>query len=95
MNYSLTRLMAITEADFFRLLPRVLTGAEHCLPRKNMTIPYAGGYVHIHLSILPDRKIGSLELPELALRLAFENLSTTEQAAFMRRFDTAFQRGGG
>ena len=38
---------------------------------------------------------GLLALPRAIVRLTFEGVSEAERADFVRRFDIAFQRGGG
>lgn len=44
---------------------------------------------------LPDRVMGSIRLPRLAVAFRFEGLSAEQRAQFMRRFDLVLQRGGG
>jgi len=38
---------------------------------------------------------GLLELPRARVALTFEDVAADEQARFVKRFDLAFQRGGG
>lgn len=44
---------------------------------------------------LPDRVIGLMRLPRLAVAFRFEGLTAAQRGQFMRRFDLALQRGGG
>ncbi|HYH21942.1 MAG TPA: hypothetical protein VD995_25325 [Azospirillum sp.] len=87
--------MALTRADFARLLPE----AAHGLPwRAEDGVYHIGGVeagVEIRLEPLPDRRIALIALPRLRVTLAFRGWSAEERSAFLDRFDTAFRRGGG
>jgi hypothetical protein len=54
------------------------------------------GHVTIGYAPLPGVRLGGLlDLPRAEVSLDFEGLDAVEQAAFLRRFEIAFQRGGG
>lgn len=55
-----------------------------------------GGRVEIGYAPLPGVTLGGLlALPRARVWIAFEGLDGDARAAFLRRFDLAFQRGGG
>lgn len=53
------------------------------------------GRLLLRWQALPDRVMGSIRLPRLAVAFRFEGLSAEQRAQFMRRFDLVLQRGGG
>ena len=98
-NYTNDRVvkdMALTPADFVRLLPRALDGWEYEVGPGGATIGSAERGVTITLTEMPRRVITSLLSIELSkVEIAFHGLDPTEQADFLWRFDRTFQRGGG
>ncbi len=55
-----------------------------------------GGTAAISYTALPGATLGGLlQLPRAQVAIAFDGCGSEERAAFMRRFDMAFQRGGG
>ncbi len=55
-----------------------------------------GGMATISYTALPGATLGGLlQLPRAQVCIAFDDCGSEERAAFMRRFDIAFQRGGG
>ena len=89
--------MALTEADFQRLLPKALAGWDYRLD--GATGVQAGDAergVAITLSPLPARTLGGLlVLQRSRVEITFRGLTDAERAAFLKQFDQAFQRGGG
>lgn len=55
------------------------------------------GVAEIAFHALPPRRVGGglLELPQARVTIKFGDVGTAEADAFLRRFDIAFQRGGG
>lgn len=51
--------------------------------------------IHITLNEMPDRSIGSLNIPRLSVKFIFKNYSELQKKAFFKKFDFSFQRGGG
>jgi len=87
--------MTITQGEFLRLLPAAVAGVP---------FEFAAGAFHsgdsrrgwrISLSQLPDRVIGAIRLVRYRAVFAFRSHSADEIAAFLRRFDLYFARGGG
>jgi len=76
--------MGLDEAEFLRCLPQAFTGLEW---RRDGRRAWTEG-VEITWEPAPPRRIALLELPVL-------RVSLQAPEAFLRRFDHAFQRGGG
>ena len=54
------------------------------------------GSVEVCFAPAPSKTLGGLlALPQAHITLAFENAADAARAAFIHRFDIAFQRGGG
>ena len=91
----LTREMSITHRDFFRLLPRAVNGAPVTRRGNQADIATGAGQVRITLAPESVRKLGLMEFPVTQITIEFNGFSQTQQAAFLARFDLAYQRGGG
>ncbi|HEY0836857.1 MAG TPA: hypothetical protein VGE72_23300 [Azospirillum sp.] len=87
--------MALTPADFARLLPDAARGLPWRVEAGVYCIGGADAGVDIRLDQLPERRIALMALPRLRVTLAFRGWSAEERRAFLDRFDTAFRRGGG
>ena len=87
--------MAVTHADFLRLLPSAM--GEHPYRIEGMTV-YAeihNGTVEIAVGAQQERRIALMRIPHAAVRFCFRGVTQAEQAAFKAYFDLRFQRGGG
>ena len=91
----LTREMSITHKDFFRLLPRAVNGAPVTRMRNQAHIATAAGRVKITLAPETTRKLGMMEFPVTRVSIELRDFTPGEQAAFLARFDLAYQKGGG
>lgn len=88
--------MGISHDDFFRVLPRVLEDAKW--RREGLSIHaewVSGATLVARISPQRQRRIASLSLPCVDVELAFCGLAAEACAAFVQRFDVAFQKGGG
>ncbi len=92
---SLIREMSITHKDFQRLLPRAVKGAAISWQGNRVTITTEAGQVTIALAPQTVKKLGLLEFPVTILTMEFHDFSPAGQTAFLKRFDLAYQRGGG
>ena len=94
---SVTKDMAISHSDFFRILPLVLGDEtyEYCSDRNIVSIARKGGKIEIYLSPERQENVASLRIPRTQVELRFENYSREEAAAFLENFNLRFQRGGG
>lgn len=88
--------MALTPEDFARLLPKALNGWDYQISDNGARIGTAERGITITLSPLPSRVLGGLlVLQRNQVKIDFHGLDQPEQDDFLKRFDQAFQRGGG
>ena len=87
--------MSISEADFFRILPRALAPNVYSITQNVISVVLKHGSADITLSPQPDLKFAMLVLPLLAVDIQFKGVSETDQAIFITQFDKSYQRGGG
>lgn len=87
--------MAITWADFVRLLPNALPGWSYRLdaPRVEIGSPERGATIVARP--LPARAFGPVRLARLQVEIELHGLEDRDAESFMRLFDRAYQRGGG
>ena len=91
----LTREMSITHKDFFRLLPRAVNGAPVTRQGNQADIATGAGRVKITLAPETTKKLGMMEFPVTRVSIELSDFTPAGQAAFLARFDLAYQRGGG
>ena len=91
----LTREMSITHKEFLRLLPLAVQGASVNRRDNLLTVKTASGRLTITLAPQTTRKLGLLEFPVTTVTMEFHDFNPSDQAAFLKRFDLAYQRGGG
>ncbi len=89
------REMTITHKDFLRLLPKAISGLSYLKKGNQIEINDEDRWVRINLSEESSRNIASLTLPLTNVRIELANFSQSELMKFMRRFDLAYQKGGG
>ena len=88
--------MSLTCEDFFRLLPLAAGALSIRVDGLSVALGTAERGVAITLEPLAPRRLsGLLTVPRARVTLAFHGYGAAEQAAFLRSFDRAFQRGGG
>ena len=87
--------MSISHKEFLRLLPRAVKGAAITRQDNRVTITTEAGQVTITLAPETIRKLSLLEFPVTILTMEFHDFSPAGQTAFLKRFDLAYQRGGG
>ena len=89
--------MGYSEAEFFRVLPRAISGYAYTVTGNRVTISSIDEARRLTLELrrLPDRRIGMISVPRLEVSFSFENFSDAERREFMRGFDQSYQRGGG
>lgn len=97
-EHTLQREMTISHREFHRLLPAAvpgyqINGAGTIAIRVQR--PEHNQLLEIALGTERQRTLGALKLPVTDVRLRFSGFSETEFEAFLRRFDMAYQRGGG
>lgn len=87
--------MAITPADFFRLLPRALDGLTYVAGSDRVAVGNGAHGVIITIRPLEPRRIALLVIERSEVVLAFTGYDAAERQAFLERFDRAYHRGGG
>jgi hypothetical protein len=87
--------MGLTHVEFMRSLPAAVEGMDCRVDGPRIEIADAGRRIEILLGPEQERRLGSLALPQTQVNLSFEGFSEEQRKDFLRRFDLAFQRGGG
>lgn len=95
MPLTLHREMGLSHAEFFRSLPAVVGGRECRVDGATVTIQEPEGTVVIRLSAEAERRIALIRLPVTHVTFEFPDHDPAAAAAFMRRFERHYQRGGG
>jgi len=85
--------MAIERHEFRRTLRRALPEARISEDGDTITVREGTGTLEITLSLRPERRIGLLALPILAVRFHYSGYD--DPARHLARLDVSFQRGGG
>jgi hypothetical protein len=89
------KLCSMTLREFQSNLAPLL-GSPLAADRTVAMIPEGAGSVTINFQPRPGLRLsGLLTMPLALITLTFENMPPPDQAAFLKRFDLAFQRGGG
>lgn len=87
--------MSITRTEFLRLLPAALGGLPIRRSGNRFCALEDQREIIIELSASDMRRIGALVLPRLNVSLSLLGGSEGDWVACQRRFDQAYQRGGG
>lgn len=89
--WQIIKLMTITRAEF----EKSLAAFDHqaALDARGQ-VSIAGAVIRFE-ALPPRRPGGLLSLPQARITIETEALDPAQRAAFLRRFDIAFQRGGG
>lgn len=88
--------MALTPDEFFQSVALVMQDLAYRVEGLSVTAGTPERGLVITLRPLPPRRLsGLLSLPHTEVRIAFTGYGAAEQAAFLERFDRAYQRGGG
>lgn len=91
----IVKTMALTRAEFETSL-RVILGPSAPIGGPLVRVTLTSGTVGIHFEPLPGVCLGGLlELPRARVTLEFAGVDSSARDDFLRRFDFAFQRGGG
>lgn len=88
--------MALTRADFMRLLPQAVQGPFKVAGTPERIFGGMGSLGwEIELTELPMRKIALLELPRLKVQLRLRSSDPVATGAWLHRFMLGYQRAGG
>jgi len=88
------KIMSLTHEDFLASLKHV--GAWSSLGGGRYALDAPHGRATIGFEPLPSTRLGGLlELPRAKVTIELSEIDAAHREAFLRRFDLAFQRGGG
>lgn len=89
------KIMSATPEEFAQSLGALL-GRDVSMGELPLSVPVGSGHVEIAREPLAGVRLGGLlELPRAKVTLTYSGASNADRIAFQRRFDLAFQRGGG
>ena len=95
---TIEKMMTLSAAEFAKSMaafvgPHVVIANASA----SVAITESGGSATIAYHPLPPRRVGGglLELPQAKVTITLTDVPPAEAEAFLRRFDIAFQRGGG
>ena len=93
--YSNDRIMSLSAAEFASSISLMGAGRNSYTGAKVFELP--SGTVEISYEAIAGVRLGGLlALPRAKVSLKFSHgITPSDRAAFVRRFDIAFQRGGG
>ncbi len=89
------REMAVTHADFYRILPRALQGYDYTSANHEVVATVAAGRVVISLGEELVRRIALVAIPYCEVRFDYQDLDDTDYLKFREQFELYFRRGGG
>lgn len=90
------KVMSLGLADFHRSLRTLVPDIALAEDQKSVSISADGTAVTITFEAQDSATLGGLlVMPRARVTLTFEGMDASAQAAFLSRFDQAFQRGGG
>jgi hypothetical protein len=86
--------MSLSAAEFFRDLPRALPAGYRVDGR---CVTFVDGLRRAEIAVVEEgeRRIAALALPRIKVRIELAGFDGAEAAAFLARFEQAYQRGGG
>ena len=87
--------MTITRDDFLRLLPAAVNHVPFTVSGEDIFYVEDARSWRMNLLPLPELRIALVRLERHRLTLEFENYEADEIAAFSKRFELYFRRGGG
>ena len=87
--------MGYTHADFLRLLPRAVGGADIRIDGRVIQVNAGDRGLRIDLSEESVRRLGNFRLPVTHVRLTFQGYSDAQRDALLARFWQTYQKGGG
>ena len=95
MSHHIEKIMSISRHEFAASLAALDPNAQ-LTPAGCAIVTSAGVTAEIRFSALPVLVLGGLlALPQASVRITIADATDAQAADFLRRFDIAFQRGGG
>jgi len=89
--------MSISHRDFHRLLAAAVPGYRIGGDATSIRVERAETGQLLEIGLGPERQrcVGALRLPVTDVSLRFSGFDEAQLATFLKRFDLAYQRGGG
>ena len=88
--------MGITHAEFLRLLPRALNGADFKVSGTTIVFKDQNERtLTIQLGPESERRIALMRIPRTMVSMKFQGYDASALEAFLTHFDHSYQRGGG
>ena len=87
--------MTITHGDFFRLLPMAVNGLPYNISGNLVSIDDQDRSIRIVLGDETSRKMAALTLPVIQISIEFKGYEDKQIDIILKRFDLAYQKGGG
>ena len=87
--------MAITHADFFRMVQPLLAGEDCTVYEDGVSIRRGDASIDVRLGPEGRRRLGNVSLPRTQVEIRLRDCPPDAAAAFLAAFDTRFRRGGG
>lgn len=94
-RFVIRREMAVSRADFLRLLALALGDESYSLAENTVTVADGKRRLTLRLSPEAQRKLGSLRFPVISIEMEFQGYSEGESERWLARLDRYFQRAGG
>lgn len=97
LTRTVEKTMTLSPTEFAKSLS-ALAGGDSAITGRHATLDLndQGGSAEIvYMPLAPRRVGGLLNLPQAKVTITFSGVQPIEAEAFLRRFDIAFQRGGG
>lgn len=89
-----TKLMSLSVSEFADSMAKI--GAHQINADGSRRFDLSPGHVDVNYAPQPSVRLGGLlELPRAVVTINFAGVSDSERAEFLRKFEIAFQRGGG
>ena len=87
--------MALTESDFFRILPSALGTDAYDVAGRVVTLEEEARALTIEIGAEGMRQIALMQIPKMSVRLTFAGYDDGARDAALARFWRYFQKGGG
>jgi len=94
--FSLDREMGFSRREFFKILPRMLSSYDATISTEGASITLGSGCARITVGDECERRLSALViLPILHVTIRFSDVTESDKAKFLQRFDHAYMKGLG
>ena len=95
MNDEIRQEMGLSHREFHHSIQPLMADRPWRRTDDTYRIAWDGGWVELTPGPERQRRMASLVLPRTEVVVRFQGIDADERRRFMRRFEIAFQRGGG